>query len=135
MLATVEEIAGSLEAAKTTRDIAKYAESHIARLRQRHLNPTLHGTRAFIGHGHSPAWRELKDFLQDRLELPTDEFNRVPTAGMATASRLSSMLETTGIAFLIMTGEDEQADGSVRAVKMSYMKLVCSKDASDSKGQ
>ena len=32
------------------------------------------GHKIFIGHGRSSLWRELKDFLNDRLELPWDEF-------------------------------------------------------------
>lgn len=70
------------------------------------------GSRVFIGHGQSPQWRELKEFLQDRLGLQADEFNRVPVAGTSTTSRLSQMLDSAAFAFLIMTAEDEQADGS-----------------------
>ena len=69
----------------------------------------------FIGHGGSPLWRELKDFLKDRLHLTVDEFNNVPTAGIATADRLSEMLERAAFAFLVMTGEDDQPDGKKRA--------------------
>src|SRR6266446_5058935 len=47
------------------------------------------GTNVFIGHGHSLVWRELKDFLEDRLGLSVDEFNRVPVAGVPTSARLS----------------------------------------------
>lgn len=67
------------------------------------------------GHGRSPIWRELKDFVQDRVHLPWDEFNRVPVAGVTNIARLSEMLDAAAIAFLIMTGEDEQADGKVHA--------------------
>jgi hypothetical protein len=42
----------------------------------------------FIGHGHSGAWRELKDFLFERLGLLWEEFNREPTAGLSTKERL-----------------------------------------------
>jgi hypothetical protein len=73
------------------------------------------GTNVFIGHGHSLVWRELKDFLEDRLGLSVDEFNRVPVAGIATSARLSDMLDAAVFAFLVMTAEDEQADGKVRA--------------------
>ena len=62
-----------------------------------------------------PAWRELQDFLQNRLSLSTDEFNRVSAAGLPTSERLSDMMDTAAIAFLVMTGEDEHADGSLRA--------------------
>ena len=72
----------------------------------------IRGTKVFIGHGRSPLWRELKDFIVDRLNLPVDEFNRVPVAGITNIDRLREMLDTASIAFLLMTGEDEQLDGN-----------------------
>ena len=71
--------------------------------------------RPLIGHGRSLLWRELKDFLEDRLNLPWDEFNRVPVAGVTNIERLSEMLEAAAIAFLVVTGQDELADGSLQA--------------------
>ena len=71
--------------------------------------------KIFIGHGGSPMWRELKDFIEDTLKLPCAEFNRISAAGEFTGDRLKEMLEESCMAFLIMTGEDEQADGSLRA--------------------
>ncbi len=71
--------------------------------------------KIFIGHGRSHVWRELKDFIEDTLKLPTEEFNRISPAGYSTKERLKEMLEESCMAFLIMTGEDEQADGSLRA--------------------
>src|SRR4029077_11866914 len=68
----------------------------------------------FIGHGHSQVWREFKDFITDRLGLPYEEFNRVPVAGTTNIARLTEMMETAAIAFIIFTGEDEQADGTIR---------------------
>jgi hypothetical protein len=49
--------------------------SHLRRLEKRVKKAGLVGTNAFIGHGRSPIWRELKDFIEDRLGLPVDEFN------------------------------------------------------------
>jgi predicted nucleotide-binding protein len=69
----------------------------------------------FIGHGRAGAWRELKDFIQDRVRLPWDEFNRVPVAGVTNVARLSEMLDAASIAFLVMTAEDEMADGTAQA--------------------
>ena len=60
-------------------------------------------------------WKDLKDFVQDRLQLPWDEFNRIPIAGVTNISRLSEMLDAAAMAFLVMTGEDERSDGSVHA--------------------
>jgi predicted nucleotide-binding protein len=76
---------------------------------------SLVGTNVFIGHGRSLVWRELKDFLENRLGLSVDEFNRVPVAGIPTSARLSEMLDAAAFAFLVMTAEDEQTDGTMRA--------------------
>ncbi len=67
-------------------------------------------SRVFRGHGRSSAWRELKDFLEDRLHLPTEEFNRVSPAGIATVSRLEEMMGASSMAFLVLTAEDERGD-------------------------
>lgn len=69
----------------------------------------------FIGHGRSPMWRELKDFIQDRLRLPYEEFNRQPMAGITTIDRLKQMLDNSVLALLILTAEDERADGKLQA--------------------
>lgn len=71
--------------------------------------------RVFIGHGRSPLWRELKDFLQDRLGLDWDEFNRESVAGLPTFERIGSMLSCAKFAFLVMTAEDEHSDRSTHA--------------------
>ena len=39
----------------------------------------------------------------------------MPVAGITNVARLSEMLDAAGIAFLIMTAEDEQMDGKVHA--------------------
>jgi len=84
------------------------------------IEPTNAGTNiidrcVFIGHGRSESWRVLKDFLSDKLRLPYEEFNRQSAAGLATKERLQQMLNSTTFAFLVMTAEDEHADGSKHA--------------------
>jgi predicted nucleotide-binding protein len=71
--------------------------------------------QVFIGHGGSPIWRELKDFLKDELGLDWDEFNRESTAGRATVHRLEQMLSEAVFAFLVLTAEDEHSDGKLHA--------------------
>ena len=115
VLARVKVIRNTLETIKALGELAIQSESHISRRRQRQQRDPFTGTRAFIGHGRPFVWRQLKDFLQERMGLETDEFNRVSAAGIPISHRLSDMMDTAGIAFLILTGEDEQADGSVRA--------------------
>jgi predicted nucleotide-binding protein len=96
-------------------NLARKAGSHISRKRRRKQRTETIGTKVFIGHGRSLIWKDLKDFTQDRLGLPWDEFNRVPIAGITNVARLSEMLDSAAIAFLIMTGEDEQVDGKLHA--------------------
>ncbi|WP_218081238.1 TIR domain-containing protein [Anthocerotibacter panamensis] len=103
------------DACRELAHIARKAGSHLARKRRQLRKTREIGTNVFIGHGRSPLWKDLKDFIQDRLSLPWDEFNRVPAAGITNIARLSEMLDASAIAFLIMTGEDEQADGRLRA--------------------
>lgn len=86
----------------------------LGRLPESARTPLL-GNRVFIGHGRSPLWRELKDFISERMRLPWDEFNREPVAGLATGERLQAMMRQAGFAFLVMTAEEEHADGTLHA--------------------
>ncbi|MCP4648595.1 MAG: nucleotide-binding protein [PVC group bacterium] len=72
-------------------------------------------SKVFIGHGHSNVWKDLKDFLSDRLSLEWEEFNREATAGKSTKERLEEMLNECDFAFLVMTAEDEHGDGKKHA--------------------
>ena len=69
------------------------------------------GRTVFIGHGRSREWLEVEKFLRDRLRLTVVEFNSVSAAGVQTGDRLKEMLGQADFAFLIMSGEDEQATG------------------------
>ncbi len=71
--------------------------------------------RIFIGHGHSDCWIELRDFIEKDLGLSHDEFNRVSTPGLSTLERLRQMKTEAGMAFLIMTAQNEYADGTLHA--------------------
>ena len=97
---------------RVTRDAA--AEVLLLPASEREERPSM-GTRIFIGHGRSPAWKDLREFLKERLKLECDEFNREPQAGRSTQTRLQEMLNDARFAFLVMTGEDEQPDGALRA--------------------
>ena len=115
VLSEVRAMQHTAEAVEKLGDLARKAGSHLSRQRRQRRRAETFGTNVFIGHGHSLNWRELKDFIEDRLKLPVDEFNQVPGAGVTNIARLSEMLDTAAIAFLIMTGEDEQPDGKLRA--------------------
>ena len=96
-------------------NLVKQAAAHVSRKQAVSRQRPAAGRRIFIGHGHSADWRELKDFIEDRLGLQTDEFNRVPIAGVHGTERLGQMLNSAAMAFLVMTAEDEQSDGRSHA--------------------
>lgn len=95
--------------------LARRAASHVENAVKKEITSERIGTNVFIGHGRSKVWKELKDFIQDRLHLPYDEFNRVPVAGFSNIARLSEMLDSAAVAFIVLTAEDEQADGKLHA--------------------
>jgi predicted nucleotide-binding protein len=100
---------------ETIEKASREAASHLQRLEKTKRRSQMVGTNVFIGHGRSFVWRDIKDFIKDRLQLPYDEFNRVPVAGITNIARLSEMLDAAAVAFVILTAEDEQADGALRA--------------------
>jgi hypothetical protein len=115
ILAEVAAIRHAFGICDKASEIARKAASHLERRARRNSQEARVGTNVFIGHGRSGAWREVKDFVQDRLGLPWDEFNRVPVAGVTNQARLSEMLDAAAIALVIMTAEDETAEGQMHA--------------------
>lgn len=116
VLAEVVAIRTPFLACKELAKLLERAASHMDRVSlPSSAKAKQQGTNVFIGHGRSLLWRELKDFVQDRMGLPSDEFNRVPVAGVTNIARLSQMLDDAGIAFLVLTAEDESTDGVMTA--------------------
>jgi hypothetical protein len=115
VLSEIMALGHSFEVCRTASELCKKAASHLERTNRRAKSEDRVGTNVFIGHGRSGVWRELKDFVKDRLQLPWDEFNRVPVAGVTNIARLAEMLDAAAIAFLVMTAEDELADGELQA--------------------
>lgn len=69
----------------------------------------------FIGHGGaSRQWEQLDEVLR-LANLRPNHFTRVSTAGMFVFERVSEMLDSARFAFLVLSAEDEQRDGKVRA--------------------
>jgi predicted nucleotide-binding protein len=100
---------------KEMADLCRGLARHLQRKETAGMTVQSAGTRIFIGHGRSAAWRDLKDFLGERLNLEYDEFNRVPVAGVPTSMRLQQMLDNARFAFIVMTAEDETAEGKIQA--------------------
>lgn len=115
VLAEMSAIRGTYSACSNLAKMARRAGSHLENIDNKEAESERIGTNVFIGHGRSFMWRDLKDFIQDRLHLPWDEFNRLPVAGFTNITRLSQMLDSAAVAFIIMTAEDEQADGKLHA--------------------
>jgi predicted nucleotide-binding protein len=111
----VEQQSYALQLGELAKKI-RYAEKYMKKkLKMKGQTVANTDGRVFIGHGHSEAWRDLKDFIQDRLKLPWDEFNRESTAGLSGKERLEAMLDAASFAFLVMTAEDEHADSTKHA--------------------
>jgi predicted nucleotide-binding protein len=115
VLAQIDAVHQPAAHAKVLGDTLEKIEAHLGRAAKSDARKARVGTNIFIGHGRSPVWRDLKDFIRDRLRLPYDEFNRVPVAGITNIARLSEMLDSAACAFIIMTAEDELADGKMQA--------------------
>lgn len=69
----------------------------------------------FLGHGHSGDWRKIKDHLQGKHGHIVEAYEVGSRAGHTVRDVLGSMMRASSIAFLVMTAEDEQADGTMRA--------------------
>lgn len=69
----------------------------------------------FIGHGRSDQWRELKDHLHDKHGFTIESYETGARAGHSIRDILEEMVEASSFAVLVLTGEDEQADGGLRA--------------------
>lgn len=69
----------------------------------------------FIGHGRSAQWRDLKDHLHELHGYPVQAFESGARAGHTVRDVLEEMLSTSAFALLVLTAEDELADGTLRA--------------------
>lgn len=73
------------------------------------------GSKVFIGHGgNSNEYLKLGVWLT-KCGLEWEVFTTEPTAGLSTKERLLQMLDNAQMAFLVMTPEDEAANGAMRA--------------------
>lgn len=65
-----------------------------------------------IGHGGNPAWRELRDHLRDQQGFEVEAFETAPRASQTIPDVIAGLGSQANMAILVMTGEDEMADGS-----------------------
>lgn len=69
----------------------------------------------FIGHGRSSAWKDLRDHLRDQHDYRIECYESGARAGHSIRDILESMAEKSSFALLVMTGEDMDASGEMRA--------------------
>lgn len=69
----------------------------------------------FIGHGRSQLWARLQVFLKDELKIDTLSFESESHTSETIVNILDGFLNKASFAILIMTAEDETADGKIRA--------------------
>ena len=69
----------------------------------------------FIGHGHNPQWRDLKDHLHEKQGLNVNHYEIGPRAGKSIKEVLEEMLDESSFALLVLTGEDIHINGELHA--------------------
>lgn len=69
----------------------------------------------FIGHGHDPQWRDLKDHLHEKHGLNVSAYEIGPRAGKSIKDVLEEMLDEFSFALLVLTGEDININGELHA--------------------
>lgn len=77
--------------------------------------PEVQPVRVFIGHGQNQQWRDLKDHIHEKHDYDVQAYEIGARTGHAIRDVLEEMLSSSSFAILVMTGEDETADGDVRA--------------------
>jgi len=71
--------------------------------------------KIFIGHGRSKLWARLQLFLKDDLNLNTLTFEDESRTSESIINVLNEFLDNSSLAILVMTAEDETAEGKSRA--------------------
>jgi predicted nucleotide-binding protein len=79
------------------------------------VEPPKEPPAVFIGHGRSPLWRDLKDHLHEKHGYQVVAYETGARAGHTIRDVLEEMIDKSSFALLVMTAEDEQADGNFRA--------------------
>ena len=115
VLAETDAINHTRETVSRLMMFTKQVCSHLSRQPAALRRNAAVGKNIFIGHGRSNEWLALKNFIEVELGLQTDEFNRVPIAGVTNVERLKEMLNSAAMAFLVMTGDDGRLDGTSQA--------------------
>ncbi|WP_051315003.1 TIR domain-containing protein [Algoriphagus terrigena] len=90
-------------------------QSEISKLKPKTKKPSKGGGDIFIGHGRSRLWARVQLFLQDDFKLETLTFESESHTSESIVNILEGFLEKSSFAILMMTAEDETAEGKSRA--------------------
>ena len=71
--------------------------------------------RIFISHGIPPDWREVQEFIEKDLSIPTLELAQEPNRGRTVLQKLDEESDRCSYAVVVMTGDDRVQDGTSRA--------------------
>jgi predicted nucleotide-binding protein len=71
--------------------------------------------RVFISHGRADDWREVQAFIEKDVGIKTLELEQVPNLGRTVLEKLRQEAERCTSAVIVMTGDDVDADGRIRA--------------------
>jgi predicted nucleotide-binding protein len=69
----------------------------------------------FLSHGRSDLWKDVERFINKKLEYDTVVLKEQTSRGRTIIEKLEQETEDCDYAIIIMTAEDEQKDGEVRA--------------------
>jgi predicted nucleotide-binding protein len=69
----------------------------------------------FIGHGQSLQWKDLKDHLHEKHAYEVEAYEVGARAGHAIRDILEDMMTKSSFAIIVMTGEDKDEKGGLRA--------------------
>jgi predicted nucleotide-binding protein len=69
----------------------------------------------FVGHGHSPQWRDLKDHLHEKHGFAVEAYETGARAGYTIVEVLKSLAQKAGFALLVLTAEDADSTGKLHA--------------------
>jgi len=124
ILANINAIRFPFIACKKLEKIARRAASHLESEDRKAEITNRIGTKIFIGHGRSTAWKDLKDFVQDRLRLPWDEFNRVPVVGFTNIARLEAAKMEMVFSFMIKMPRNRKVVGFLITKELIYLMIL-----------
>jgi predicted nucleotide-binding protein len=71
--------------------------------------------KVFIGHGGDGQWEYLSRTLRDTHGILVEAFESSERAGYSTLAVVDEMIRSSSVAVVVMTGEDHDAAGNLRA--------------------